>query len=128
MTTEVATGDELERIRRACEELGTDEEMTELVLAALRHDRTLLDVMVANGEGVRDYVRKRVAMWEAIFNEDEECTLLSLHGTAGAIPAGNLVGIGDPGAYQRAPAAPVARPADASPGLGEVRPRAEERV
>ncbi len=69
MTTNDATGDELERVRGACVELGADEEMTELVLAAHRHDRTLLDVMVANGDDLRDYVRFKVAMWEAIFKK-----------------------------------------------------------
>ena len=72
MTTDDATGDELERVRRACVDLGADEEMTELVLASHRHDRTLLDVMVADGDDLRDYVRYKLAIWEAIFNEDEE--------------------------------------------------------
>ena len=85
MTTDDATGDELERIRRACVELGADEEMTELVLASHRHDRTLLDVMLANGDDLRDYVRYKLAIWEAIFNEPEECTLLSLNVADGAI-------------------------------------------
>ena len=88
MTTNPATRDELERVRGACVELGVDEEMTELVLASHGRDRTLLDVMVANGDDLSDYVRYKVAMWEAIFNEPEECILLSLNGAAGAIPAG----------------------------------------
>ena len=46
--------------------------MTELVLASHRHDRTLLDVMVADGDDLRDYVQYKLAIWEAIFNEDVE--------------------------------------------------------
>ena len=72
MTTDDATGGELERVRRACVDLGADEEMTELVLASHCHDRTLLDVMTAAGDDLRDYVRHKLAIWEAIFNEDEE--------------------------------------------------------
>ncbi len=72
MNTDDATEDELERVRRACVDLGADEEMTELVLASHRHDRTLLDVMVAAGDSLRDYARYKLALWEAIFNEDEE--------------------------------------------------------
>jgi NADH:ubiquinone reductase (H+-translocating) len=52
-----------------------------------------------------------------------ERTLLSHNRAAGAIPAGEQVRFGDPGAGERAPASP-----DASPGLGDVRPLAEERV
>ena len=72
MTTDDATGGELERVRRACVDLGADEEMTELVLASHCHDRTLLDVMTAAGDDLRDYARHKLAIWEAIFNEDEE--------------------------------------------------------
>jgi NADH dehydrogenase len=57
-----------------------------------------------------------------------ERTLLSHNGAAGAIPAGKPVGLGDPGAGERAPAAPGARPADALPGPSGVQPLAEERV
>ena len=53
-------------------ELGADQEMTELVLASHRHDRTLLAVMVANGDDLRGYVQYKLAIWEAIFNETEE--------------------------------------------------------
>ncbi len=60
--------DESERIRRACVDLGADEEMTELVLASHCQDRTLLDAMVANGDDLRDYVQHKLAIWEAIFN------------------------------------------------------------
>ena len=72
MTTDDATGGEFERVRRACVDLGADEEMTELVLASHCHDRTLLDVMTAAGDDLRDYVQHKLAIWEAIFNEDEE--------------------------------------------------------
>ena len=51
---------------------GADLEMTELVLASHRHDRTLLDVMVADGQDLRDYVQRKLATWEGIFNEDVE--------------------------------------------------------
>ena len=64
--------DELERVRRACVDLGADLEMTELVLASHRHDRTLLDIMLADGDDLRDDVRYKLAIWEGIFNEDEE--------------------------------------------------------
>jgi Protein of unknown function (DUF1571) len=72
MTTDQAAADEFERIRGACADLGADEEMTKLVLASHRHDRTPLDVMVANGDDLRDYVQYKLAIWEAIFNDDEE--------------------------------------------------------
>ena len=72
MITDGATGDESERLRKACVELGADEEMTDLVLASHRHDRTLLHVMVADSDDLREYVRCKLAIWEAILNEDEE--------------------------------------------------------
>jgi hypothetical protein len=64
-----APGGELARIRTVCAELGADEEMTALVLASHRHDRTLLDVIVANGGDLRGYVRHKLAIWEAILAE-----------------------------------------------------------
>lgn len=72
MNTDDETGDELERVRRACVELGADNEMTELVLASHCHDRTLLDVMMADGADLREYARYKLAIWEAILNEHEE--------------------------------------------------------
>jgi hypothetical protein len=72
MSTDDAMGDELERVRAACVDLGADEEMTALVLASHRHDRTLLDVMAVSGEGLRDYARHKLAIWEAILDEDDE--------------------------------------------------------
>ena len=72
MTTDNPAGDELERVRKACVDLGADEEMTELVLGSHRHDRALLDIVVANGDDLRDYVQYKLGVWEAIFNEDEE--------------------------------------------------------
>ncbi len=72
MDTDDAMGDELDEFRRACVELGADEEMTELVLASHCHDRTLLDSMTAAGNDLRDYARYKLAIWEAIFNEDEK--------------------------------------------------------
>jgi hypothetical protein len=67
MTIGGATEDELARIRGACGKLGADEEMTDLVLASHRHDRGLLDVMLREGSNLRDYVRHKLAIWEAIF-------------------------------------------------------------
>jgi hypothetical protein len=61
--------DELELIRRACVDLGADLEMAELVLASHAHDRTLLDVMLANGDSLRDHVQCKLAVWEGIFND-----------------------------------------------------------
>jgi hypothetical protein len=69
MNVERDAKDELERVRKSCEDLGADEEMTELVLASHRHDRTLLDAVVSDGGGVRDYVQRKLAIWEAIFDE-----------------------------------------------------------
>src|SRR5689334_17309998 len=46
MTPDDDEGDELERVRKACEDSGADEEMTDLVLASHRHDRPPLDVVV----------------------------------------------------------------------------------
>jgi hypothetical protein len=54
-------------IRRARVHLGADLEMTELVLASHAHDRALLDLMLANGESLRDYVQSKLAIWEGIF-------------------------------------------------------------
>jgi hypothetical protein len=62
--------DELAQIRRACVDLGADQEMTELVLASHLHDPSLLDVMVANGDDLRGYVQRKLATWEAIFSEN----------------------------------------------------------
>jgi hypothetical protein len=79
--------------------LGADEEMTKLVLASHCQNRTLLDDMVANGDDLRDYVRHKLAIWEAILNEAEMS-----NGVAGATPASKLAGLGDPAACERAPA------------------------
>jgi hypothetical protein len=43
--------------------------MTAVVLASHRHDRSLLDVMVADGGDLLDYVRHKLAIWEAIFTD-----------------------------------------------------------
>ena len=101
--------DEFERIRRACVDLGADEEMTELVLASHCQNRTLLDDMVANGDDLRDYVQYKLAIWEAILNEDEMSTLLLHNGAAGAIPASKLDGLGDPGACEPSAGQRIAR-------------------
>jgi hypothetical protein len=61
--------DELELIRRACVHLGADLEMTELVLASHAHDRALLDIMLANGDSLRDYVQCNLTVWGGIFND-----------------------------------------------------------
>jgi hypothetical protein len=60
---------ELDRVRKACEDLGADEEMTDLLLASHRYDRTPLDVVVRDGGGLRDYVLQELAVWAAIFDE-----------------------------------------------------------
>jgi len=78
-------------------DLGADEEMTKLVLASHCQNRTLLDDMVANGDDLRDYVRHKLAIWEAILNEDGMSTPLFRNGATGAIPARKLDGRGDPG-------------------------------
>ncbi len=65
-----ARRDEFAQIRRACVDLGADQEMTELVLASHLHDRSLLDVMAANGDDLRSYVRHKLAIWDAIFKGD----------------------------------------------------------
>jgi hypothetical protein len=62
----VATN-ELRRVRHACEDMGADDEMTALVLASHRHDRTLLDRFLADGGNLLDYVRYKLGIWEAIF-------------------------------------------------------------
>lgn len=64
--------DEPARIRGTCEELGADEEMTELVLASHRHDRAPLDAILSEGGDVGDYVRGKLAIQEAIFDTDAE--------------------------------------------------------
>jgi hypothetical protein len=61
--------DELEQVRNVCRSLGVDDEMTELVLAAHRYDRTLLDVVQAGGGDLRDYVQSKLAIWKAVFDE-----------------------------------------------------------
>lgn len=65
-----AVAKELRGIRQVCEELGADEEMTALVLASHRHDRSRLDVIVAAGGTLLDYVRFKLAIWETIFSSD----------------------------------------------------------
>jgi hypothetical protein len=62
--------EEREQIRKACEDLGSDEEMTLLVLGSHRHDRSLLDVVVNSGGDLHDYVRLKIELWEAIFAEN----------------------------------------------------------
>ncbi len=64
-----AAEDELERVRDACRGLGVDDEMTELIVAAHRHDPTLLDVVLVGGGDVRDYVQNKLAVWKAILDE-----------------------------------------------------------
>jgi hypothetical protein len=67
MSIEIASDDEIAGIRGMCGELGCDEEMTDLVVASHRHDRAVLDVMLGEGGDLGDYVRHRLAIWEAIF-------------------------------------------------------------
>jgi hypothetical protein len=71
---------ELGRIRQACEDLGADQEMTTLVLASHRRDRSLLDVMVADGGDLVGYVRHKIAVWEAILTDPpDDPTILAFH-------------------------------------------------
>ncbi len=107
--------DEFVRIRGACVDLGADEEMTELVLASHRHDRTLLDDMMANGDEVRDYVHHKLAIWEAILNEDEIAPRSFATGRPARSPRASWTAAATPGTCERAPA-------NASPVLGDVRP------
>lgn len=67
----VAPEAELARIREICGELGADAEMTFLVVTSLRRDRAPLDVILSAGSDVKDYVRHRLAIWEAILGADE---------------------------------------------------------
>ncbi|MHB1559345.1 MAG: hypothetical protein ACYC61_17995 [Isosphaeraceae bacterium] len=62
---------DLARIREICGELGADAEMTFLVLASHRRDRAPLDIMLSEGSDLSDYVRHRLAIWEAILGTDE---------------------------------------------------------
>ncbi len=62
---------ELARIREICGELGADAEMTFLVLTSHCRDRIPLDVMLSEGSDLSDYVRHRLAIWEAILGTDE---------------------------------------------------------
>ncbi len=80
MTSNRATAGEIRRIRKACEALECDEEMTALVLASHRHDRSLLDIMVADGGDLVGYVRHKIAIWEAILADPcDEPTILAFH-------------------------------------------------
>jgi hypothetical protein len=63
---------EVRPIRRACQALGADQELTALVVASHLHDRSLLDVMVADGGDLLDYVRYKLRIWEAIFADSPE--------------------------------------------------------
>jgi hypothetical protein len=63
-------GEELERVRESCANLGADDEMTALVLASHRHDRSFLEVVLAEGGNLQDYVRLKLAIWDEIFGEE----------------------------------------------------------
>lgn len=80
MTSNEAAAKERRRIRQACEDLGADEEMTALVLESHRYNRTLLDVMVADGGDLLGYVRRKLAIWEAIFTDSpDDAIVLPCH-------------------------------------------------
>jgi hypothetical protein len=66
----LATPDEHERVRDACANLNADSEITELVLASHQRDRTKLEAMLNTGKTLDDYVQHKLAIWEAILNED----------------------------------------------------------
>ncbi len=87
MTSNRATPGEIRRIRKACEALGCDEEMTALVLASHRHDRSLRDIMAADGGDPVGYVRRKIAIWEAILADPcDEPAILAFRAAPG--PAG----------------------------------------
>ena len=60
--------------------------------------------MVANGDDLRGYVQCKLAIWEAIFNENGERVFCSYSGAAGALPASKLAAAGSAGAFDRAAA------------------------
>jgi hypothetical protein len=72
VTDQLATPDELERIHEACANVNADAEITELVLASHRRDRAKLEAMLNAGKTVDEYVQHKLAIWEAILNEDNE--------------------------------------------------------
>ena len=59
---------EVERIREACAELGIDEEMTALILGSHRRDQALTAPTVDEVEDICGYVRRKLAIWEGIFD------------------------------------------------------------
>ena len=63
---------EIRQIRLACKALGADEEMTDLVVASHIHDRSALDVMVAEGDDLLGYVRYKLGVWKAIFADSPD--------------------------------------------------------
>ena len=67
MDLQEAVTEELRQIGEACERLGADEEMTALVVASHRYNRTPLDLIRTSGGDLLGYVRRRLATWEAIF-------------------------------------------------------------
>jgi hypothetical protein len=77
MIVNEAAADELRQIRQACHDLGADEEMTALVMASHRHDRTRLDVMLADGSDLMGYVRHKLAIWEAILTDTSDDPIAS---------------------------------------------------
>ena len=80
MTFNKVAAKEIRRIRQACKDLGADEEMTALVLASHRYDRSQWDVMVAAGGDLLEYVRHKLAIWEAIFTDSPDGpTALAYH-------------------------------------------------
>jgi hypothetical protein len=44
--------------------------MTALVMASHRHDRSFLEVVLAEGGNLQDYVRLKLAIWDEIFGEE----------------------------------------------------------
>jgi hypothetical protein len=64
---QVPAQEEVEQIREACAELGSDEEMTALILSSYRRDRTLPILETDDHENVREYVCRKLAVWKNIF-------------------------------------------------------------
>ncbi len=68
MTFSSRSTGELRRLRDACNDLGVDEEMTDLVIASHRHDRSALDRFLSDGRGVHGYVGHMIGKWETILS------------------------------------------------------------
>ena len=57
----------IRQIRAACRELRIDEELTDLIVGSYRRDRAVCARAPNGHEDVRAYVRRKLALWRAIF-------------------------------------------------------------